>query len=48
MTTLRQQLTEMQKELIFSFRLVKASQIIDKCNLVCSKTNTIADKFVLA
>ena len=47
MTTLRQQLAEMQKELDLSFQAGKASQIIDKCNLVCSKTNTIADKFVL-
>ncbi|MCZ5620470.1 hypothetical protein O5552_10610 [Escherichia coli] len=37
----------MQKELDLSFQAGKASQIIDKCNLVCSKTNTIADKFVL-
>ncbi|KAB2162885.1 hypothetical protein FZI34_18150 [Cronobacter sakazakii] len=47
MTTLRQQLAEMQKELDLSVQAGKASQIIDKCNLVCSKTNTIADKFAL-
>ena len=33
MTTLRQQLAEMQKELDLSFQAGKASQIIDKCNL---------------
>lgn len=47
MTTLRQQLAEMQKELNLSVQAGKASQIIDKCNLVYSKTNTIADKFAL-
>lgn len=47
MTTLRQQLAEMQKELNLSVQAGKASQIIDKCNLVYSKTNTIAEKFAL-
>ncbi|CNK94652.1 hypothetical protein [Yersinia frederiksenii] len=47
MTTLRQQLAEMQKELNLSVQAGKASQIIDKCNLVYSKTSTIAEKFAL-
>lgn len=45
MSTLRQQLAEMQQQLDLSVQARKATQIIEKCNVICSKTDTVAGHF---
>lgn len=42
MSTLRQHLAEMQKQLDLSIQASKATQIIEKCGVVISKTDTVA------
>ncbi|EPF6065940.1 hypothetical protein R4Q63_003721 [Enterobacter cloacae] len=45
MSTLRQQLAEMQKQLDLSVQASKATQIIEKCGVVLSKTDTVAGHY---
>lgn len=45
MSTLRQQLAEMQKQLDLSVQASKATQIIEKCGIVISKTDTVAGHY---
>ncbi|HCB1793896.1 TPA: hypothetical protein QHC19_005552 [Raoultella ornithinolytica] len=45
MSTLRQQLAEMQKQLDLSVQASKATQIIEKCCIVISKTDTVAGHY---
>lgn len=45
MSTLRQQLAEMQKQLDLSVQASKATQIIEKCGIVLSKTDTVAGHY---
>ncbi|AZI89121.1 hypothetical protein EH164_19615 [Kosakonia sp. CCTCC M2018092] len=45
MSTLRQQLAEMQKQLDLSVKASKATQIIEKCSIVLSKTDTVAGHY---
>ncbi|QLG85088.1 hypothetical protein HZL08_13855 [Enterobacter roggenkampii] len=45
MSTLRQQLAEMQKQLDLSVQASKATQIIEKCGIVISKTDTVAEHY---
>jgi len=45
MSTLRQQLTEMQHQLDLSVQTSKATQIIEKCGVVLSKTDTVAGHY---
>lgn len=45
MSTLRQQLAVMQKQLDLSVQASKATQIIEKCGIVISKTDTVAGHY---
>lgn len=45
MSTLRQQFAEMQKQLDLSVQASKATQIIEKCGIVISKTDTVAGHY---
>ncbi|QCT88223.1 hypothetical protein [Escherichia sp. E4742] len=47
MSTLRQQLAEMQQQLDLSIQARKATHIIEKCEQVYQRTNTVAGHFAL-
>ncbi|EJH7881013.1 hypothetical protein NF282_004902, partial [Salmonella enterica] len=45
MSTLRQQLVDMQKQLDLSVQASKATLIIEKCGVVLSRTDTVAGHY---